>query len=228
MDGRGAFGAQGRHRRLRQRVAAGGRRAQIPLARGDRRLGGLRPAAQLHAGDSLAVRLQRLLRDERSRYDQGRNHHRRRGPIHGVEDRGRQAGGRALRQFRRPLPRDVREEPLHRAARRLHLLLGEGREGGQDIERLPSVLRRAQGRRFDAPRRRDGRSRRCLLAHAGKRQVAVDGLLRQAVTAGDGLADDCRADRPQRPRRAALRPVCAVQRLSAAGACAGVEPRPSA
>ena len=44
-------------------------------ARGDRRLGGLCPAAQLHAGDSLAVRLQRLLRDERPGYDQGRDHH---------------------------------------------------------------------------------------------------------------------------------------------------------
>ena len=127
VDGRGAVGAQGRHRGVRQRVAAGGRRAEIPLARGDRRLGGLRPVAQLHAGDSLALCLQRLLRDERPGDHQGRDHHGRRGPIHGVEDRGRQAGGRALRQFRRPLPRDVREESLHRAARRLHLLRGEGR-----------------------------------------------------------------------------------------------------
>jgi len=75
VDGRGAFGAKGRHRGVCQRVAAGGRRAEIPLARGNRRLGGLRPAAQLHAGDSLAVRLQRLLRDERPGYDQGRDHH---------------------------------------------------------------------------------------------------------------------------------------------------------
>ena len=35
VDGRGAFGAQGRHRGVCQRVAAGRRRAEIPLARGD-------------------------------------------------------------------------------------------------------------------------------------------------------------------------------------------------
>lgn len=61
-----------------------------PLRRGDGRLRRIPPAPELYARNSFAVRLQRRLRHERHDPLQGRDDHLRRGPVHGVENNGRQ------------------------------------------------------------------------------------------------------------------------------------------
>ena len=89
MDIRRAFGKAGRPGCVCQRPAAGGDGAEVALARRDRRFGSLSAAAQLHAGDSVAVCVQRFLRNERHGLLEGRNHYQQGRPLHGMENQGR-------------------------------------------------------------------------------------------------------------------------------------------
>ena len=62
--------------------------SEVPLPGGDRCLGRLSAAAQLHVRDPVPVYLQSGLRHERLDHLQGGHHHLRRGSFHGVEGQG--------------------------------------------------------------------------------------------------------------------------------------------
>ena len=196
VDGRGAIGEAGGYRRLRQRSAAGRGGVEIALAREYRRFGGLCAVAQLHAGDSVALHLQCVLCDERPRDYQGRHDYGGRRPLYGVENGRRFDGGSELCRVRRAVSGDVRQGAAGGVDTQFPVFL-EGREAKcEDIGSLSPVLRRAQGGTVDDGSCTDGWQRRRFLAYARQRQVLFDGLLLEAVAAGDVVADDCRADRP--------------------------------
>ena len=149
--------------------------------------------------DPQHVRAERLLRDERHERDARWRHHRRRGPLRLLEERGR----RLLRHEGRHVEDDARWHDAEGAAARhrqeLRVLQRRRNQGREDPRRLPPVLRREEGGR---PRRGGGgwrRQDRRVLAYAGIGQVALDGLLRTPAARAAGEPHHRGHHRPKRP-----------------------------
>ena len=235
---------------IRQRAAARHRRAQEPGRRGRDGLDGVATAPDLQGRAAVAVRLQRGARRLGRGGGADRHADRRAGVVQAVADGHRRGAGRpAHAAIADDALRRISAAPVPRAGARLHRVRGRRRLARQDYGGISPVPRRSDGGRGDASSRRAAtgsspprnrplrvgpqagrRSRRPAdrrrLAHPGLGQEPDHGVLCRAdrPRTGDGEPDDRRADRPQRPRRPALRHLRALPRPAAATAGAGREP----